>query len=87
MTAQPRSEELNLGQRRMEALALLDRLTSTERAILKAVVAGHSKAEIGTRLKLADAVLDQSHASMMQKLRAGRAADVVRIGLYAGLGS
>ena len=58
-----------------------DRLTPREREVLDQIVAGCSNKEVGRRLKISPRTVETHRASLMEKLGARNAADLVRIAM------
>lgn len=69
----------------MEAMRLVRTLDATELQILRALVRGMSLKSTATMMGIPLDRIEHARATMMKKLKAARTADVVRIGLYAGL--
>ena len=63
----------------------VEALTRREREVLIALVGGLSNKEIGRALRISPRTVEIHRSKMMMKLGAHSAADVIRIGLYAGL--
>lgn len=74
-------------RRRREAAARLqvEGLTSREREVLRALVHGASSRGIGKVLGISPRTVEIHRANVMRKIGAASLADVVRIGLYAGV--
>lgn len=70
---------------RRDALRMLEKLSERERGILELVVAGLTSKEIGSALNLSFRTVEAHRAAMMSKLDAKNTADLVRLGLDAGL--
>lgn len=73
-------------RRMAQARVCLARLSPREREILELVVAGESNKEIAQRLEISPRTVEVHRSSMMGKLGAHRAAEVVRLRLEARLG-
>jgi two-component system, LuxR family, response regulator FixJ len=58
-----------------------ERLTPREREVLDQIVAGCSNKEVGRRLKISPRTVETHRASLMTKLGARNAADLVRIAM------
>jgi len=68
---------------RMAARAKVDLLTSRERDVLKALIAGLPNKDIGEALHISPRTVEIHRANMMRKLGATSTADAVRVALYA----
>lgn len=66
---------------RTAAMRLIDRLDATERQILRYLVLGMSNKDIAAKTGIGLSNVETYRASMMEKLKAKRTADAVRIGL------
>lgn len=73
-------------RRMAQARVCLARLSPREREILELVVAGESNKEIAQELQISPRTVEVHRSSMMSKLGAHRAAEVVRLRLEARLG-
>jgi FixJ family two-component response regulator len=74
-----RSSRRNPGLDRLEARALLARLTSREREVLDLVAAGFRSKEIARQLGISKKTIDAHRANLLRKLKAQSVADLVRI--------
>lgn len=89
MVKEVREEAFAYGEsmRRMaQARVCLARLSPREREILELVVAGESNKSIAQQLEISPRTVEVHRSSMMGKLGAHRAAEVVRLRLEARLG-
>lgn len=68
-----------------EARKLVDRLEPKERDLLSLVVEGYSLLKASVVLGVSLEETARLKVSLLQKLDATRSADLVRVGLYAGL--
>ena len=72
-------------QLRAGAVAMTDRLTCRERAVLLSLVQGMSNKEMARELGISPRTVEIHRGHMMIKLGAHSAADAVRVALYSGL--
>lgn len=70
---------------RAKAADLVSRLSQREADVVKGIVDGQSSKEIGRSLGISHRTVEIYRANAFRKLDAASAADVVRIGLYAGM--
>jgi two-component system response regulator FixJ len=77
--AGPRSD------RSAEAEALVARLAPREREVLRALVAGHPNKVVAHQLGISTRTVETYRASIMDKLRIGSFAEMVRVGVAAGI--
>lgn len=75
----------SLSEESSRASALVQTLTDTEVRFLRSVIEGKSQRMIASELRVTEGEVEELKASLMRKLGAEATADVVRIGLYAGL--
>lgn len=76
---------LSNGSRAPEAQALVAKLHEDERLLLRSVLAGYSLIQSAGRLGMTWEEAVTMKARVVGKLNATQTADLVRIGLYAGL--
>ena len=65
----------------------VERLAPRELQVLKGIVHGYSSKGIARCLGISPRTAEIHRANLMRKLGAGSSADVVRIGIYAGVDS
>lgn len=70
-----------------EARRQVEGLTHREREVLKLLIAGDTSNNIGSKLGISPRTVDTHRANLMSRINARSIADVVRIGIYAGLDS
>lgn len=75
---------MQISDKVLHAQALVQSLSTDELRLLRGLVAGESQAAIAGQLKLEEAEALAMKRTLMRKLGAKAAADVVRIGIYAG---
>lgn len=78
-------EHIRTRRREVEARRAVGLLSRREREVLELLSAGCSNKEIARRLDISPRTVEIHRGNMMTKLRAGHAADAVRLWLDAGL--
>ena len=73
-------------RRKADARQLVETLTRREGDVLEGIVAGQSNKENAQRLGISPRTVEIHRGNMMTRLNAQSVSDVVRIGLYAGMG-
>ncbi len=68
-----------------EALPRLERLAPREREVMRALIAGHANKVVAYQLGISPRTVETHRASIMDKLQIGSFAEMVRIGLAAGI--
>lgn len=72
-------------RKRIEARALVGRLSGREREILTRMMAGKSNKTMGQELGISPRTVEIHRGNLIRKLAVGTSADAVRMALYAGL--
>ena len=72
---------------KLAARSLIDTLTPRELEVLQGIVDGGSNESIARALGVRPRTVKNHRSHMMHKIKAHSAADAVRVGLYAGLGT
>jgi FixJ family two-component response regulator len=72
-------------RRRIEARALVERLSRREREILARMMTGKSNKTMGQELGISPRTVEIHRGNLIRRLAVGTTAEAVRLGLYAGL--
>jgi two-component system, NarL family, response regulator NreC len=64
---------------------LLERLTETERKVVRLLALGRTNSDIATQLRLSDPTIEDARSGILAKLHLRTRADVVRLALDHGL--
>jgi two-component system, LuxR family, response regulator FixJ len=71
--------------RRRDAAKAIECLTARELEVLRGIVRGDSNKSIGRALGISPRTAEIHRANIRRKLSAASTADLIRIGLYAGI--
>lgn len=76
---------LNGAERHLDAVKAVERLSTRELEVLIGLVRGASNKAIGRALGISPRTVEIHRSNLKRKLGAASTADLVRIGIYAGI--
>lgn len=85
--AQRGKHEAALARRNAESCAAVSSLSKREIQVMRELIGGASSKQIGRNLAISPRTVDIHRGNIMSKLKVNTVADLVRIGIYAGIDS